>query len=192
MGVNKFIYGGETMFDLTGDSVTADKLLSGVTAHDKAGESVVGTCTFDVDSTDGTATVSEILNGKSAYARGAKLNGTMPNNGAVSETIATVDGEVAIAQGYHDGGGKVALDEVEKAKLVPNNIKQGIVLFGVEGTCDASGDVTVCAKTVTPSLVEQVVLPDEDADYLSQVTVAAIPYIENENAAGGITITIAG
>ena len=35
-------------------------------------------------------------------------------------------------------------------------------------------------------------LPDEGYDYLSQVTVAAIPYVESDNAAGGKTATIAG
>lgn len=41
MAINKVIYGGQTLIDLTGDTVTADKLLEGVTAHDKAGEAVV-------------------------------------------------------------------------------------------------------------------------------------------------------
>ena len=37
MAINKVIYGGETLIDLTGDTVTADKTLSGFTAHDKGG-----------------------------------------------------------------------------------------------------------------------------------------------------------
>lgn len=47
MAINKVIYGGETLIDLTGDTVTADKILSGFTAHDKAGEPITGTCEFD-------------------------------------------------------------------------------------------------------------------------------------------------
>ena len=34
--------------------------------------------------------------------------------------------------------------------------------------------------------------PDEGYDYLASVTVLAIPYSETENAAGGMTVTIAG
>lgn len=34
MSINKVVYGGKTLIDLTGDTVTADKLLSGITAHD--------------------------------------------------------------------------------------------------------------------------------------------------------------
>lgn len=37
MAINKIIYGGQTLIDLTGDTVTADKILSGFTAHDKGG-----------------------------------------------------------------------------------------------------------------------------------------------------------
>ena len=33
MGINKVVYGGKPLIDLTGDTVTADKLLEGVTAH---------------------------------------------------------------------------------------------------------------------------------------------------------------
>lgn len=42
MGINKVVYGGKTLIDLTGDTVTADKLLEGVTAHGKDGEVVTG------------------------------------------------------------------------------------------------------------------------------------------------------
>ena len=67
MGINKVVYGGKTLIDLTGDTVTADKLLEGVTAHGKDGEVVTGACTFDVDSNDANAAVAEVLKGKTAY-----------------------------------------------------------------------------------------------------------------------------
>lgn len=119
MAINKVIYGGRTLIDLSGDTVTADKILDGFTAHDKKGETITGTCKYDVDSSDATAAVAEILQGKTAYVRGKKLTGT-------------------------------------------------------------------------PKTTEQTVLPDteEGYNYLSQVTVAAIPYQESENPAGGTTVTI--
>ena len=43
MGVNKVILGDETLVDLTGDTVTKDKLLAGITAHDSNGELITGT-----------------------------------------------------------------------------------------------------------------------------------------------------
>ena len=43
MAVNKVTYGGKTLIDLTGDTVTADTLAEGVTAHDASGAEIVGT-----------------------------------------------------------------------------------------------------------------------------------------------------
>lgn len=42
---NKVVYGNQTLIDLTSDTVSADKLLSGYTAHDKSGASITGTYT---------------------------------------------------------------------------------------------------------------------------------------------------
>lgn len=190
--INKVIYGNTTLIDLTADTVTANKILASFTAHDKSGAAITGTCTFDVDSGDATVQVSEILSGKTAYARGTKLTGTMPNRGAVTLTIDTINGEVAIAQGYHDGGGKVSIAAAERAKLIAANIKQGITILGVTGTLEPSSAITVHAKSVTPAKTQQIVTPDDGYDYLSQVTVAAIPYVESDNSAGGKTVTIAG
>lgn len=106
MANNKIIFGDTVLIDLTADTVTADKILSTYTAHDASGAQITGTCDFDVNSQDATVKVAEMLDGKTAYARGALLTGTMPNNGAKTLTISTVDDEIAIPQGYHDGGGQ--------------------------------------------------------------------------------------
>lgn len=46
MAVSKIVYGGNVLVDLTADTVAADKLLSGTTAHDKAGNAITGALTF--------------------------------------------------------------------------------------------------------------------------------------------------
>ena len=61
MSINKVVYGGKTLIDLTGDTVTADKILKGFTSHGKDGDLLTGTCTYDVDSSDATGAVAEIL-----------------------------------------------------------------------------------------------------------------------------------
>lgn len=43
MAVNKVVYNAKVLLDLTTDTVTADKLASGVTAHDKTGTKITGT-----------------------------------------------------------------------------------------------------------------------------------------------------
>ena len=187
--VNKLVWFGETKFDTSADTITADKLLEGFTAHDKSGAPITGTCTFDSDTSEDTAAVAEILAGKTAHARGTQLTGTMPNRGAVTGTINTKDDSYTIPQGYHDGSGAVSIDATEQSKLVANNIKAGIEILGVTGSYTGEG-VSAQSKTATPSNVAQVIVPDANYDYLSQVTVNAIPYTETDNAAGGVTITI--
>lgn len=190
--VNKIVYGNTVLIDLTADTVTEDKILASYTAHDASGNIITGTCDFDVNSQDATVKVAEMLTGKTAYARGTKLTGTMPNNGSVSLTISEVNEEVSVAQGYHDGSGKVSILETEKAKLIASNIKQGITILGVTGTLEPSSAIKVHSKTVTPKTTQQTILPDEGYDYLAQVTVNPIPYVETDNSAGGKTVTIAG
>lgn len=45
MGINKVQYGNTTLIDLTSDTVTADKLMQGYTAHDRTGAIITGTAT---------------------------------------------------------------------------------------------------------------------------------------------------
>lgn len=189
MAINKVVFGNQTIIDLTSDTITPADLASGVTAHDASGEIITGTNTNDSDTSEDTALVGEILSGKTAHARGALLTGTMPNNGAVSGVITTKSQEYSVAQGYHDGSGKVKIDPTEQAKIIAGNIKDGVEILGVTGTYTGEG-VTAQAKTATPYTTQQVILPDSGYDYLSQVTVSAIAYVETPNAAGGVTVTI--
>lgn len=189
--VNKIIYGGNTLIDLTGDTVTQADVLTGVKFHLPSGASGTGTCAFDVDSSDCTAAVAEVLATKTFAKGGAVLTGTMPNRGGVTGTISTKAQEYTIAQGYHDGSGKVSIASTEQAKIIASNIRNGVSILGVTGTMSGSEDVKAQAKTVTPTTASQTVLPDTPTyNYLTQVTVAAIPYTETDNASGGKTVTI--
>lgn len=181
---------GEVLIDLTSDTVVANKLLSGYTAHGKDGEKVTGTCTFDADTQDATATAAEILKGKTAYNKGEKVTGTMPNNGAVTGSIATKAGQYTIPQGYHDGSGKVGIDATEQAKIISSNIRAGVTILGVEGDMSGTEGANPQAKTVSPTFADQEVLPDEGYNYLSSVTVKAIKVTKTDNSAGGVTVTI--
>lgn len=190
MAYNKIVFGSETLIDLTADTISADKLASGITAHDKSGEAITGTNTYDSDTTDATVAVAEMITGKTAYARGSKITGTMPNIGSQESEISTKAQEVAISQGYHDGSGTVSIDDDEQAKIIAGNIKLGVEILGITGTLEPSENVTAQSKTVTPALTSQTVLPDTGYDYLSQVTVNAITRTDTDNSAGGTTVTI--
>lgn len=191
--VNKVIFGGNTIIDLTADTITAADLALGVTAHDKSGAVITGTNTYDSDTSEDTAAVAEVLYGQTFHARGTGYTGTMPNRGGVTGTITTVDGEYTIQQGYHDGSGKVSINSADAAKIIAANIRENITILGVTGTMSGSEDVHAQSKNVTPTTSAQTITPDSPTyNYLSQVVVAAISYVETDNSAGGKTATIAG
>lgn len=86
MGASKIIYSGETLVDLTGDTVTAETLVSGVTAHNAAGEQIVGTAEYaEVDHTHDNrylplsgGTLTGNLSGR--YMTGTWLQSTASNH----------------------------------------------------------------------------------------------------------------
>lgn len=190
MAINKVIYGGNTLIDLTGDTATASDVLASKTFHDKTGASVTGTCTYDADTSDATAGAAEILNTKTAYVNGAKVTGTMPNRGAVTGTITTKAQQYTVPQGYHDGSGKVGIDSTEQAKIIASNIRQGVSILGVTGTMSGTEDMDLQTKTVTPYTTAKTYVPDSGYDGFSEFTVSAIAYTETDNTAGGKTVTI--
>lgn len=190
MANSKVVFGDEVLIDLTADSITKEKLLKGYTAHGADGEPITGTCEFDSNTQDATATESEILLSKTAYNKGNKVTGKMPNNGAVTGKITAKSQKYTVPQGYHDGSGTVQIDGTEQSKIIPENIRDGVVILGVEGAMSGSEDVKAQSKTATPKTTPQTILPDSGYTHLTQVTVEAIPYEETTNSAGGKTIKI--
>ena len=57
MAVNKVVFGGRILIDLTSDTITPEKLAKGIVAHDSRGEEIVGTYEAN-NSPDGTPTIS--------------------------------------------------------------------------------------------------------------------------------------
>ena len=190
MAVSKVVYGGNTLIDLTADTVKPEKILKSYTAHGADGEPIVGTCDYDANTQDATASDAEILEGEIAYVRGVKITGKMPNKGAVSGTISSKDGAYTVPQGYHDGSGKVQIASSEKAKLIPANIREGVTILDVVGTMSPKEGEKAQERTVTPSTEQQIIVPGTGYTCLSSVTILPIPYVESDNSAGGVTVTI--
>lgn len=192
MGVSKVIYGNQTLIDLTADSVIANALLNGYTAHGADGNAVVGNCKFDADTSDANATASTILVNSSAYVNGSKVDGQMPNRGAVTGYISEVDEEYSIAAGYHDGSGKVSINSVEQNKIIPENIKEGVSILGIVGNCSPASDINARSAVADAYTTEQTILPGTGYDYLSQVKINAIYYDESPAAQGNGTVVTIG
>ncbi|PRR70932.1 hypothetical protein [Clostridium thermopalmarium] len=152
---------GVTIFGQTGTftsdaNATAGQILSGQTAYVK-GNKVTGTMpnngskTFTPSdsvqtsgagyysgitvnarpSLSGNATTAQVLSGQTFYGNNyTRQTGTMPNNGAKIIIPSTTN--QAIPAGYHNGSGYVKGD----ANLKPENIKNGVSIFGVTGTLE--------------------------------------------------------
>ena len=178
--LNKVVYAGRTLIDLSADTVTASDVINAKKFHAADGTVKTGTCAFDVDSSSATAQQAEVLTGKTFAKNGSVLTGSMPNIGAQTGSISTKAQEITISQGYHDGSGKVSIDATEQAKIVAGNIKNGVTVLGVVGTYTGSELIKATAGSATPTSSQQVVLPSDagDYDYFTQFTVAAIPYVE--------------
>ncbi len=92
MGNSKVVFGDATLIDLTGDTVTADKLLSGYTAHDAAGNQITGTATAGGAASEfvGCRTHAN-TNGtiKKTYSDGTTVTISHPNNSQVKFLYST-------------------------------------------------------------------------------------------------------
>jgi hypothetical protein len=69
------------------------------------------------------------------------------------------------------------INEIE-TKVTPSNIKEGIEIFGVEGSLET---LTTQTKTVSPSLYTQVIVPDVEYNGLHEIIVNAVTSAIDQN-----------
>ena len=143
------------------DVVTADAgdVLAGKVIVGPDGEPLTGTLALSGNASDG-----QVLSGQTYYNTDAKTKrtGTMPNRGAVNQSLA-INGSYTIPAGYHNGSGKVSQNILTKGaqtytpgttnqtiaagqyltgaqtikgdpNLKPENIREGVIIFGKKGT----------------------------------------------------------
>lgn len=90
------------------------------------------------DSSDLTATLSQVLSGYTAMTSDSNDDpgtGTMPNRGAVNQTL-NAGGSYTIPHGYHNGNGKVAANSL--ASQTSGNASSAQILIGYNAWANGS------------------------------------------------------
>lgn len=150
-GVSKVIFGGKTLVDLTGDTVSAGVLRKGYTAHDKSGAEITGTLpdvalgTISI-SVNSAGLVTASINQSAGYVPGGTGSKTHQLTTQAAQTITPGTTDKTIAAGTYLTGVQTIKGD---ANLSADNIKKDVTIFGVTGTMEAGA--TVYSGTGAPA-----------------------------------------
>lgn len=115
MGVSKVVYGENTLVDLTADTVTAETLVEGATAHDAAGNAVTGTNPYAKEETDNTVNEQEQLIEEIVTALAERCVVTEPLLQAKTVTPSKTEQTVTADTGY-DGLSSVTVEAAQSGE----------------------------------------------------------------------------
>lgn len=122
MPYNKIIYKNNTLIDLTGDSVSRETLARGVTAHDKAGNPIVGEANFPITLQEKSITQNGEYTPDTGYDGFSKVNVNVADIPATLQektaTPTTSQQSITPDSGY-EGLSKVTINAIPSQYIIP-------------------------------------------------------------------------
>lgn len=97
-----------------------------------------------VNTSDATASATDILSGKTAYVNGEKVTGSIESKAAATYTPGI--SKQLIASGQYLSGTQTIQGD---SNLISENIKSGVSIFGVSGSYQGSGGIDTSDATAT-------------------------------------------
>lgn len=142
MGVNKVVYGGNTLIDLSADTVAANKMLAGITGHDKAGNPITGNIPSQAAQTITPGTTDKTI------AAGKYLSGEQTIKGDANLVAGNIKSGVSIfgVAGSYEGGEDVSAETAEYTSLL-TDLETAIDALPDAGSGGGSA-VETCTVTV--------------------------------------------
>lgn len=145
MAINKVVYGGKTLIDISDSTVAPETLEKGVTAYGKDGEKVTGSFTLEGELSAQDTLISQI---KSAL-RGKMGGGTAEITLQEKSVAPTKSAQDIVADSGYDGLSKVTVEAIPTEYIIPSGEKE-ITTSGTYNVKEyASVKVTVSGSTNT-------------------------------------------